>query len=109
MHDRLHIRARAIDLAMDEALQIHAPAGRIERRTVKVEGDDVFGPDQTWRHVAREQEVPRRGVVTHARMPESVDDPLAVQDAVGDDELVDKARIGSRRHDQLEGDRCNFP
>ncbi len=109
MHDRLHVGARSIDFAMDEALQIHAPSGRIERRTVQVEGDDVLGPDQPWRHVAREQEVPGRIVVTHAHVPESVDDPLAVQDAVGDDELVDETRIGSRRHDQLESDRCNFP
>ena len=109
MHDGLHVGARTINLAMDEALQIHAPPGCIERRTVQVKGDDIFGADQPWRHVACEQEVLRRGVVTHAHVPESVDDSLPVQDAVGDDELVDEARIGSRRHDQLESDRCNFP
>ena len=55
----LHVRARAIDLAVDEALQIHAPAGRIERRAVQVERDDVVAPDERRRHVAREQEVVR--------------------------------------------------
>ncbi len=89
MHDRLHVGARAIDFAVDEALQIHASPGRIERHAVEVEGDDVLAADQARRHVARQQKMIGRLVVASADMSEAVDDALPVKDTVGENELVD--------------------
>ena len=56
--DRLNIGPRAVDLAVDEPLQIYAATFGIERRAVEVEGDDVVAPDEARRHVAREQKWP---------------------------------------------------
>ncbi len=48
------------------------------------------------RHIAREQEAAERLVVPRADMTEAVDDALPVQNAIGDDQLVDKLGIGHK-------------
>ena len=89
VHDRLHVWAHAIDLRVDETLEVDAPSRRIDRRAVEVEGDDILAPDQTRRHVARKQEMIGRLIVTNADMAETVDDALSIQNAIRQDELVD--------------------
>ena len=92
----MNIGARAVDLAVTKALQLPAAPFGIERRAVEVEGDDVVSPDETRRHVAREQEVPGRLVVPRTDVTKGVDDALLVQNAIGDDQLVDKFGIGHK-------------
>src|ERR1700687_3291895 len=94
--DRPNIGAGAIDLAVNEPLQIHAASLRIECGTVQVESDDVFAPHETRRHVAREQEEAERLVVPHTDMTKAVDDALLVQNAISDNQLVDKFGIGRK-------------
>ena len=71
-----------------------AAASRVERGAVLVEGDDVAAPHEAGSHVACEQEMPGRLVVPHADMDKAVDDPLVVEDSIGEDELVDQCRVG---------------
>ena len=80
---------------MDEALEVHASSGRIERHAVEVESDDVLAPDQRGSHVAREQEMIDGSVVANARMSEPIDDTVPIEDTVGQDELVEQCAIGS--------------
>ncbi len=88
---------------MDETLEIHAPPGRIQRSTVEVEGDDILAADQPRSHVARKEEVIGRSIVANAYVSEPVDDALPVEDTIGQDELVDKRGVGSRRHHDFGG------
>ena len=94
MNDRLHVGTRAVDLAVNEPLEVDAATFGVDRVAVEIEGKDVFAPDQTRRHVAREQEMIGRAVVTDAGVAESVDHALPVQNAVGGDQLVDERGVG---------------
>ena len=46
--------------------------------------------------IGRDRETAERLVVPRADMPEAVDDALLVQNAIGDDQLVDKFGIGRK-------------
>src|SRR5690242_4735104 len=109
VHDGHHVVARTIDPGVDEALQIHATSARIEGLAREIEGDDIFAPDETGRHVAREQEMSGGTVVTRADVPESIDDALPIENSIGHDELVDERGIGGGRHGEVRTkDRCNL-
>ena len=95
MYHRLHLGTRTIDFAVDETLQIDTAAVGIERRAVEIESEDVFPADQRGRHVACEQKVIGRLVVTHAHMPETVDDALVVENSIGNGEFFDQRGVGS--------------
>ena len=94
MHDGVHVRPSAIDFTVNEPLEVYASAVGVEGSAIEVERDDVVAPHQCRRHVARQQEVHGRLVMAHADVTETIDDTLVVQDAVGDDELVDQRTIG---------------
>ncbi len=94
--DRPNVGACAIDLGVNEPLQIYTASLGIECGAVQVEGNDVFAPYESRRHIAREQEAAERLVVPRADMTEAVDDALPVQNAIGDDQLVDKLGIGHK-------------
>ena len=96
VHDRHHVGPGAVDLAMDEALEIDAPGLAIARRAVQVELDDVAGLDGGGRHVARQQEMVRVLVVAHARMAEGVDHALVEQDVVGVDQILQQVGVHVR-------------
>jgi hypothetical protein len=72
VHDGHHVGPRAVDGAVDEALQVHAPVVRVQRRAVQRELQDVACRDLARRHVAREQEARGIPVVPHAHVPEGV-------------------------------------
>ncbi len=108
VHHRLHVRSRAIDLGVDEALEVHAPPARVERGALEVERDDVVAPDEARRHVARQQEMARRAIVPRADVPETVDHALPIQDAIGKDDLVDERGRGGGRHGCGGDRRCNL-
>ena len=52
VHDRHHVGAYLIDLAVDETFEIGRAAARIDRRAVQVEFHDVVRGDQRRRHAA---------------------------------------------------------
>ena len=87
---------RAVDLAMNEALEIDAPVAGVDRLAVEIERQDVRRRDERGRHVAREQEVRGRAVVPDADVTEAVDDAFVVEDPIGDRELGDECGVGRR-------------
>ena len=97
VHDGVDIGTRPVDFAVDEALQVDASSGRVERFAVEIEGDEVFTVHEAGCHVAGEQKVPGRTVVARAHVPEAVDHALVVENAVGEHEPVEERRIGSGR------------
>ena len=67
MDNRVHIRAGAVDLRMDEAFQIYGRAPRALRCAVEIEREDVVVAHERGRHAASEQEMLRGLVVRAAR------------------------------------------
>jgi hypothetical protein len=100
--DGADLRPGAIDLGVDEALEIDGTAIVAEGSGVEIEGHDIRFRHQPGRHVAGQQEGVFALVVAHADMAEAVDDALVEQDAVGGDEILDQRRRGvewrSKRH-----------
>ena len=82
---------------MNEPLEVDAATGGIERLAVEIEREDVLRVHQSRRHVARQQEMRGRRVVTHAHVAEAVDDALVVEDPVRQRELRDERRARGRR------------
>ncbi len=87
VHHRLHVGPRAQNLAVDEALEEHGTALRVERRAVEIEFHDVARLDQARGHAAREPEAARIVGVAQADMTEPVEHALAEEDAIGRDEI----------------------
>src|SRR5262245_3790949 len=90
VHDRMHIRPRFVDAAMDEALQIGRPLARIDGIALERELHDVVLLDALGRTCAREQEALRVVGMARAHVPERVHDAFVRQDAVGGDDLFEQ-------------------
>ena len=97
MDDGHDIRPRREDRRMNEALEIKAAVLVPHRLTVQVELDDVLGTHQLRGERAGDQEAVGIVRVTDADMPVSVDDILARQNAVGDDEILDQSLEAAHR------------
>jgi hypothetical protein len=93
VYDRDHVRAEAIDFAVNEPFEINRSAGCSERVAVEIEFQNVRGCHQRRRHAASEQEAVRPLVVPDADMPERIDHILVVKDMVRCHKVGDKARI----------------
>src|SRR5262245_42813916 len=90
MHDRLNVRSRLVDLAVDKALNETGTAIRVERIAVKIVLDDVIGRNQRRRDRARHQiTVGRRGV-PQRYVAEAIDDSLRREYAAGRGEVRDE-------------------
>ena len=86
MHDSHHIGAGAVNLAVDEALQVGA-AIIVGARPVQVEAHDVAACNKGRRHAAGQPEVAGMRRVAHAYVAESVYHTLLIQDVVGVHEI----------------------
>src|SRR5687768_1344665 len=91
VHDRIDVRALAIDLAVNESLKINPAARGVYRLTVQSELNDVIWPHTTWRHISSEQESVGTRVVPNTDMPEGIDDALVKQNMVGDDKILNQS------------------
>ena len=104
VHHRGHVGTAAVDLAVDEALQIDLAPLRVHGLAVQRELHDVVGRDLARRHVAGEEEAVGDAVVADADMAEGIHHALVEQDVVGEHELLDQAagglgrRTGAVRH-----------
>ncbi len=96
MHDRVHIRAGFVDLAVDEALIVGASLAHGEGIAVEIIDREILAPHQAGRALGREHVHLRVLVVAHADMPEPVDNILVIEDVVGDDEIIEQRLIGLR-------------
>ncbi len=94
MHHGHHVGPHPIDLPMDEALAVKPCPLVIEPVAVEIVGDDVLGGDQARSAMPRHQELGRVLVVADADMAERVHHLLMEQDAVADDEVLDKGGRG---------------
>ncbi len=94
VHDRLHLRARLVDLPVDKALQVAGAAARVDGVAVEIEFHDVGGGDQRRRHASRQQKAVRVPVVPGADMAKAVEHPLIGEDAIGGDKIADQLAVG---------------
>src|SRR5262245_2820805 len=90
VHDRMHIRPRLVDAAVNEALQIGRPVTRIDGIALERELHDVVLLDALGRACAREKEALRVVGMARAHVPERIHDTLMRQDAVGGDDLFEQ-------------------
>src|SRR6266446_2364426 len=99
VHDRVHVRSRLEDGAVDEALEIGRAPARIDSGAVEGELHDVVRLDALRRPRPRQEEMLRIVGVAGADMPERVDDAFVGEDAVGGDDFIEQAfELGHRRN-----------
>jgi hypothetical protein len=90
--DGLDVRAAAVDLAVDEALEVER-ARVVDGAAVEVVLHDVARADQLRRQRSREQVALRLPRVAHAHVSVAVDHALVGQDPIGGDEVLDQTRV----------------
>src|SRR5580698_5436796 len=89
VHHRRHILPFAVDLAVNEPLEIWRRAARDDWIAVEVEFQHVLFRDQRRRHAAGQQEPIGPFRMPRADMPETVHHALVEQDMVGIDQFAD--------------------
>lgn len=90
MHNGNHIRPTAVNLAVDESLQIHGRPSRLGRSPVEIERKHVLGGDQCGCHASGEQKAIRPNWMTLADMAEPVHHALIEQDMVRVHQFADR-------------------
>ena len=102
VNDRPDVGARLVDGAVDEPLGVGLAAAGVDRRAVQRELHDVVRLDALRGARPREAEAIRMLRVPDADVPERIDDPLAREDPVGGDELIEEG-CGGRHVAALSG------
>src|SRR5689334_14351754 len=80
---------RLVDLGMDEALRIDRAIALVERLAVEIELHNVGPADTARRERRRHQKTVLALGMADADVAEAVDHALAVEDAIGSDQVVD--------------------
>ena len=94
MHHGHHLRAGAVDLAVDVALADRvALARRVERLAVEAVLQQVAGLHRLRGDIAREDEALRVARRAHADVPVGVDHAVLGEDAVRRDEVFEKGLV----------------
>ena len=93
VNDGHHIRPGAINLAVDEALDIGAPALHIVHVAVQVAGQNIVSHHQCRGHAAGDQKALGVGVVTHADVAKTVEHAFVHQNVIGHDQVVNDCGI----------------
>jgi hypothetical protein len=91
--DRHHVRARLVDLAVDEALVVDRAALRIDGIAVEVVLEDVRFDDQLRRDVPRHEVALGIPIRAHARMAVCVDHAVLGEGARCDHEIQREAHF----------------
>ena len=87
VNDRHRVGTRAIDLRVDETLEVDGRSIGFHCCSVEVKFQDVVWGDLSWSHVASQQEPGWILIVADTDVPESIDYALVEQNVVGDDEI----------------------
>src|SRR5262249_44815612 len=91
------VRTRLVDLRVDETLRVDRSVAAVDRLRLEVELHDVRLADTARRERGRHQEAVLALGMADADMAEAVDHTLAVENAIGGDEIVDRrTEIGWR-------------
>jgi hypothetical protein len=96
VHDRHHVGPLAIDLAVQEALEV-GTAIVAHGLAVGVVLHDVGYLHELRRHGARHVEALRMLVASHAHVPVAVEDAFHREDAIGGDQVHQQVGIGGER------------
>jgi len=97
VHHRIDFRPAAIDLAVNEPLQVQALTRGHNRATLEVEQQDVLLGDLRGSDVARQKELLRILGIAHADVAKGIDDVLVEEDVVGRDQVLNEDGAGGRR------------
>ena len=104
MDDGVHVRPRAVDLAVDETLEVvREIRGRADRLAAEIVFDDIGGGDEGGGEVARHQITAGIGGVAKADMAIGVEHAFVHQNAVRRDEVF--GHVGGPRVFRWEGVR----
>ena len=87
VHDRVHVRTRLEDLAVNEALAHRLPSPRIDRIAVEIVLHDVLRHHQLRRKRARQEIALGIAVRAHAYVSVGIDDAVLGQDSVCGDQV----------------------
>ena len=90
MNDRVDVRTRFVDRAVNEALEIGLAIVSANRRAVELELHDVVSLDQLGTERARQQVAGGVVRVANAHVAIRIDDVFVGEDAVGDDEIAER-------------------
>jgi hypothetical protein len=82
MHDGNHIWPLAVNLAVDESLQIHGWAARCDWSSIEIELQHILFGDKCRRHASGEQKAIGLSRMTHTDMAETVDHALIEQNMI---------------------------
>ena len=89
VHDRLNIRPRLVNFAVDKTLEKTGAAIRVYRIAVQIVFDDVVGRDQRRRDRARHQITAGRLGMAQRNMTKAIDNPVGCKYAAGGGEIRD--------------------
>ena len=114
---RVDVGTRLVDFGMDETLRVDRTVALVDRLAVEIELHDVGLADAARRERGRHQEPVLARGMADADVAEAVDDALAVENAIGSDEIVNggaeigwrlrpRAAAKRRQHDQGEASEC---
>jgi hypothetical protein len=91
MDDRLHVGARAINLAVDEAFQEDSAATRIQRFAIESERQDITRLNKTRGHATREPEPIWSALVADAHVSKPVEHAFAEKNTIRGHEIGDES------------------
>jgi hypothetical protein len=101
MRNGHHVRARAVDGAVQEALDERAPSARVAGLALQCELHDVIGGHQSRRQRARHQEAVRVLRVPHRRMAGRIEDSLVGKDAAGRRKIFEHRTLDHATRDRV--------
>src|SRR6266852_7508519 len=93
VHDRVYVRTRLEDLAVNEALAHRLSSPRIDRAAVQIVLHDVLGHHQFRRERARQKIALGVAFRAHAYVSVSVDDAVLGENSIGRDEVFDQVHL----------------
>src|SRR5437868_5555491 len=92
VYDRMDVRPRTINFAVNESFQIGTPIV-VDEIAIQIERLDVVAADERRRHVSRKQEAIRLMRMTNADVAERIEHALVEQNVIRVDQVLDQLRI----------------
>src|SRR5262245_1540771 len=94
VHNGLYIRARLVNFAVNEPLDVETAAPRIDRIAVEIKLENVGGGYEFGCNRTRQKIAIRIVIVSHADMTESIQNPLLGQNPVRRNQVFNEVGMG---------------